>query len=777
MTTYTTLRRSASALTLAALCLPLAARAQTMTPPSDHAPDDILVIAQQRTATIEGAPSTRASLTAAQIADTVNAMNVEDTLKYLPSLLIRKRHVGDTQAPIATRTSGLGSSARSLIYADGVLISALIGNNNSSASPRWGLVSPEEIARIDVLYGPFAAAYAGNSIGGVVNITTRLPDRLEATLSAGTSVQTYDQYATHGTFPAYQFAATLGDRIGPLALFASMTRTTSDSQPTAFVTALSTRAATPAGVSATGGFEDLNRTAQPIRLFGATGLEHQVQDTIKLKAALDLTSAVRLTYVGGLFRNDTDATAATYLTRDDDGEPIYASPGSPAAPLNIAGYAYSIPPSAFSNGVYRYDERHWSHALSATGSGHGFDWQVIGTLYDFAKDIQRTPTAPLPSAFAGGAGNITKLDGTGWQTIDAKGLWRPGNSGAHTLSAGLHVDRFTLNSNRYSTTDWIAADIGALNQSSRGKTRAVAIWGQDAVNATGPLTLTIGGRYEWWRAYDATNFSLSPALSTRQPVRTAQGFSPKAALSYAAAHDWTVRLSLGRAYRFPTVGELYQVVTTGTVLTVPDPTLRPERAWSQELAIEHACRTGSARLSVFNEWIDDALIAQSAPLVPGSATLYTYVQNVDRTRARGIEAAAGWRDVASTRVDLSGSVTYTDATTVRNAVFPASIGKLLPSVPRWKATAVATWRPDETVALTAAARYASRNYGTLDNSDTIGNTYQGFYRYLVIDLRAKFDVTPRYSFAIGVDNVNNDRYFLFHPFPQRSFSAEVTMKL
>jgi hypothetical protein len=43
---------------------------------------------------------------------------------------LRKRHVGDTQAPVTTRTSGVGASARSLVYADGVPLSALIGNNN-----------------------------------------------------------------------------------------------------------------------------------------------------------------------------------------------------------------------------------------------------------------------------------------------------------------------------------------------------------------------------------------------------------------------------------------------------------------------------------------------------------------------------------------------------------------------------------------------------------------------------------------------------------------------
>jgi iron complex outermembrane receptor protein len=193
------------------------------------------------------------------------------------------------------------------------------------------------------------------------------------------------------------------------------------------------------------------------------------------------------------------------------------------------------------------------------------------------------------------------------------------------LSAGAHVDRFTVNSNRYATSDWRTGAQGVRNQASQGKTRTAALWAQQELRLTVPVTLTIGGRYEWWRAYDGLNYSLAPALSVRQPVRTARGFSPKASLAYAPAPGWTARASIGKAYRFPTVGELYQAITTGSVLTVPDPSLRPERALSQEPAIEHREARGSLRLSFFNEVIRDALISQSAVLVPGSSAAFTYV--------------------------------------------------------------------------------------------------------------------------------------------------------
>ena len=744
-------------------CLPLLFAAATPAIAADDVrPDDILVTAERQ----RSQSGSTASVTAAQIATTVNAVNIEDTLKYLPSLIVRKRHIGDTQAPLATRTSGLGSSARSLVYADGALLSALIGNNNTSASPRWGLVSPQEIARIDVAYGPFFAGYPGNSIGAVVNITTRLPDRLEATLDTGVNIQRYRQYGTQDTLPSYQFGATLGDRFGPLALFASVDHVTSNSQPISFVTANRPAAASTAGSPTTGGYDDVNRTNVPIKVLGASGIEHQRQDTLKLKAALDLAPGVRLTYTGGLFLNDTGARAETYLSDTATGAPVYAGT------LNIAGQVYTVAPTAFSGGVYRYDERHWSHALSATGTGDRLDWQIIGTIYDFAHDVQRVATTALPAANSGGAGTITRLDGTGWRTFDGKADWHVG--GGNILSAGAHYDRFELNSNRYTTTDWRSGPAGALNLSSQGRTRTAAVWAQDAWTLAPALTLTVGGRYEWWRAYDGVNFSTAPAISVTQPRLSANRFSPKASLSWRPATDWTMRASFGQAWRFPTVAELYQVVTT-PVPAVPDPNLRPERARSEELALEHRDARGTVRLSLFNEAIRDALISQAGPL-PGTTLLANFVQNVDATRARGVELAVQRSDVLP-RFDLSGSLTYTDAETRRNAVLPAAIGKALPQVPRWKATAVATWRPTDQVALTAAARYASRMYGTVDNSDVVGNTWQGFYKYLVVDLRARVEVSDHMAVGIGVDNVGNDKYFLFHPFPQRFFAADLTFKL
>jgi len=82
-------------------------------------------------------PTTIEGISGVEIDATINATDSADALKYFPSLLVRKRYPGDyDHAVLSTRASGTGNSARSLVYADGILLSNLLGNGAFFA-PRW----------------------------------------------------------------------------------------------------------------------------------------------------------------------------------------------------------------------------------------------------------------------------------------------------------------------------------------------------------------------------------------------------------------------------------------------------------------------------------------------------------------------------------------------------------------------------------------------------------------------------------------------------------------
>ena len=741
---------------------------------SDNTVSQVIVTGKRTPDPIENPPSTIATVTADSIAKTVNAASVEDTLKYLPSLLIRKRHIGDNFAPIATRTSGLGASARSLIYADGALLSALIGNNNGNGSPRWTLVTPEEIERIDVLYGPFSAAYSGNSIGTTVNIKTRMPSRFEARATALTNYEDVTLYGTSQSLKTNQFSASVGDRLGAFGVLGSFTRTDAHAQPISFTTLTGT--ANPTGAS--GGYADLNKLAQAIRVLGAGGIEHHIQDTAKLKFGLDLTPKIHASYSLAAWTDDTQGGVQSYLT-DASGATTYKTANSGVT-------------TGFNSAVYTREARHFSQVLNVQGEDAKLNWQVIGTDYRYEHDWQNNPSPDtatgttattgfigtrndLPGAFAGGVGTIQKQDGTGWRTLDGKAALKFGPGDQHTLSGGLHLDEETLNARTFTLANWrdSRSALGQLRSASHGVTQTKAIWAQDQVKLSPSLTLTFGTRYEWWEASKGYNTTLSTAVNATlvQPGRKDEFLSPKASLEWQVQDGLSLRLSAGRAYRTPTVGELYQTTSVGTLLANPNPGLLPEQATACELSLEKQSDAGSLRLSVFSEVVRDALISQLS-----LAKNTTFIQNVDRTRAEGVEFAGARRDVLP-NIDLTGSLTYVNAVTAKDTAFPAAVGKLLPSVPHWKGTAVVTWRATDALTISAAARFASRNYANLANDDTVGNTYQGFYRYVVVDARAVYRINDHADVSVGVDNLNNDKYFLFHPFPQRSVFAQVNWKM
>ena len=73
-------------------------------------------------------------------------------------------------------------------------------------------------------------------------------------------------------------------------------------------------------------------------------------------------------------------------------------------------------------------------------------------------------------------------------------------------------------------------------------------------------------------------------------------------------------------------------------------------------------------------------------------------------------------------------------------------------------------------------RYSNRVYATLDNSDIYTQRIRGSTAFASSTHGSTRQFDKHLSGAIGVDNLNNRRYFLFHPFPQISTIAQITYK-
>jgi iron complex outermembrane receptor protein len=720
-------------------------------------------------------PQTSTSITSKQIDETINLKDPEDAVKYMPSLFVRKRNDGDNMAVLATRSWGLNSSARTLIYYDDLLVSALIGNNNTNASPKWNLISPEAIGRIDYLNGPFAAAYPGNSIGGVLLINSKMPDKPFAVAKETVSVMPWNQYGTKDIYPTSQTSAAAGNRDGKLSWLVSANYLDSFQQPLTYTT-LGASTSNPTGIPSgtTGAISALNKSGQIANVLGTGILAHSQQTSGNLRLAYDVTPLVQATYSLGIWNNHQTSDPQTYLRSAATGAPTFGGI------------------STFASSKYIWDQTHLSNAVSFKSDTKGvFDFDLSASSYNYLQDTQLNPfTVTSTGVGYSQNGKIARMDGTNWQNADAKGIWRPfGYDGPQEISFGIHGDRYRLDNPTYASSVWYqttSTGTGQLYADGEGETRTGALWLQDAWKIQPNLKLTLGGRLESWQALDgfnvnnlanATTGAITALPPMVQPQLSSTNFSPKASLSYDPNKDWNITANFGEAYRYPTVLELYQNVTVGSTVTFANPFLKPEQDFTGELNIERHWNDGRVRLTLFREHTNNAIISQTNAI--NATQTATTFSNVDAIRMQGVELSADKDDVLIKGMQLFGSVTYVDSRILADSNWAGTnpltnlpdqvVGKRVPNVPDWRAKFGVTYRPNESWAYTVAARYSGKQYSTLDNTDIIPHVYGAFDNFFVVDMKVHYNATKNFAFDFGIDNLFNEQYFLFHPFPGRTF--------
>ena len=221
------------------------------------------------------------SMTREDIEQTVNTMTTAETFKYMPSVLVRERFIGDRNATVEGRVNNPQDSARTMVFADGVLLSNYLGNSYAYP-PRWGMVSPQEIDRIDVIAGPFSALYPGNSVSGVYTITTRMPDHFELHFSGNAALQPFTWYKDVSTNLAGDMNILVGDRINDFSYWISYDRLDAQGQAQTFpggtilapTITTGPASAVKASPAAFGGILDFDQAGNPRLVGGSAGADH-----------------------------------------------------------------------------------------------------------------------------------------------------------------------------------------------------------------------------------------------------------------------------------------------------------------------------------------------------------------------------------------------------------------------------------------------------------------------------------------------------------------------
>ena len=416
--------------------------------------------------------------------------------------------------------------------------------------------------------------------------------------------------------------------------------------------------------------------------------------------------------------------------------------------------------------------------LELEGTQVGLQWRLTASAYDYLHDVRRRQAAANATQ-----GSLTRLDGTGWQTLDAiVSLGDVRASMGHQLTIGAHHDRYVLQSNVLNVTDWQQASGSSQASAFAGRTRTTALFTQDLWRFRPDWQASFGLRAERW---DADRGSVSGATATQSfAARRDSYLSPKLGLSWQRPEGWQLSLATGLAYRLPTVAELFQgtLPNAQNTVTYNNPALRPEQVGAANLdatrRFDTAAIPGSLRATAFIELTRNALLRLPVPptdpyYTSATGATTSYWVNVDTLRSEGGELAWEIEDAGVRALSIQGSATYVRSRILRNPMRPAIEGSTQNRVPRWRITLVANYQPTPDWSFTLASRYSGLQRNGYPNADIRPNTYLGFASYIVFDARVTWRPRPSLMLAAGIDNLTNRLYYQYHPYPGRTLLVEL----
>lgn len=774
------MKTSLMALSLA-LSLAAPAWAQETAAPDAEAADSSILVVGQRDAPIEIAPRGLAVSLGAEQLEAVNAFNTEDLMKYAPDFFVRKRYSGDSNGVPGFRGTHSTQSARTLVMVDGFVVSNFLGNSFNFA-PKWGVVGPGEVKQFDVVYGPYSSRYVGNSMGGIVNITTRDPERTEAFATVQGFAQPYRQFATREDYYGFSAEAGIGlkQKDGPWSLRLTGRFFRNTGQPMTFLGL--TPVAGGGGTPVSGAIVDpehVRAAAAGTGIPGAPGTASNpyfaaqspariTQEQAKLKIGYD-NGPVTGQFLFAFWHNEDSQTAPDCYLRDAAGNTVCEGR------VSIGGQNYTASGANWSKTLR--DEYLAGLKLAADIAADTTARLAISTY-----QVPRTDTFTSNGYLAGqtgGGGTLAEQGPTGWWTGD---LTLENKTSRRTLALGLTANAYRTDQTRFALAEWTSPAGKAFASRTYGKTRQLSAWGEAQVFLD-PLTVTLGARYDSWRAYDGGLARLGSGPLAGQQVantyaaRSKDGINGSLSLEYAVGAHTSIQLSLAMATRYPTVGELFQGSLNGDGSFNPDsfdPGLKPERSKDANLVVAHDFGWMKLTGSAFFQRVNDTIFSFVGFNQNGITT--SSFKNIDVTRQFGFEGIAETRNWPVDGMNIDLNAAYIDSKTLRNAAAPAAEGVQFPRIPKWRVNANLRYDLTGTLQGSIGMRYASRpntDLFGLQRGDTFGFTSELF----ALDLRLNWQVAEKLRLSAGVDNLTDDRAWVFHPYPQRTFLIEAGWRL
>lgn len=333
----------------------------------------------------------------------------------------------------------------------------------------------------------------------------------------------------------------------------------------------------------------------------------------------------------------------------------------------------------------------------------------------------------------------------------AAATWSSRALGTHAIVVGIDGQRVAGTATDALSPAMVSANT-LVRRAAGGAQWFAGAFASDTVSVSPALALVAALRLDTWR-----NTGASRTLTTgdgRATTTALDGASeaqldPRLGAIVHASDAVALRGSIYRAFRAPTLNELYRPFQVGTVLTAANERLRPETLWGGELGGQIVDGALAAQATAFWNRMRDPIsnVTLAAPV--DGATRQR--QNLGRSRVRGLELALAWQPAPAWQLRIAHA--FSDARVVEAPAQPMLVGKRLAQDPRHRTTAAVRFDDARFATVAVELRYLDRMFEDDLNTLPIGAV-------VLIDARVERALAGGLSMFAALQNALDRRYLV-----------------
>ena len=291
------------------------------------------------------------------------------------------------------------------------------------------------------------------------------------------------------------------------------------------------------------------------------------------------------------------------------------------------------------------------------------------------------------------------------------------------------------------------------SQTGAGRQRALGWFGEDIVQRP-KWTVIAAARVDDWSNFEGQTFVVpisGPPTLTQYAERRKLALNPRLSVLRSLNEHVSITGSIYRAFRAPTLNELYRPFRVGAILTLNNPLLTAERLTGAEAGLNVTGWNRRLQLRGTFFWSDIVDPVENVTIQTDPTTI-NKKENLGRTRSRGVELEGVLH--LSSNIQFTAGYVYTQATVLSYPGNPGGndlVGLDVPQVPRngftWEAR---YWNPSRLFA-SVQGRFIGRQFDDYLNTLPL----DAFY---TMNFEVGRSLNRHLEVFVAAENFTNQRY-------------------